>query len=82
MCTWWVREEFIGHVSQRQDGDHAVVSISLYEVMPCDCRRINVVFPERANKSLNGEREVKRDRGVQGREVKVQLKNGKGCLEL
>lgn len=67
MCTWWVGEEFIGHVGQRQDGDHAVVSISLYEVMPCDGCRINVVLPERANKCLNGKREVKRERGSRGK---------------
>lgn len=82
MCTWWVGEEFIGHVGQRQDGDHAVVSIRLYEVMSCDSRRINVVLPERANKCLNGKIEVKRDGGSREREVKVQLKNRQGCLGL
>lgn len=55
MHTWWVGEEFIGHVGQRQEGDHAVVSISLYEVMPRDGRRINVVLPERTNECLNVE---------------------------
>lgn len=74
MYTWWVGEEFIGHVGQRQDGDHAVVSISLYEVMPRDGRRINVVLPERPNECLNGE--SSREVGGAGKmEVKVQLQN-------
>lgn len=50
--TWCVCEEFVGHVSQRYDGDHTVVAIGFNEVVASDGGRINVVFPEWANKCL------------------------------
>lgn len=50
--TWCVREEFVGHVSQRQDGDHAVVAVGFDEVVASDGGRVDVVLPERTDKRL------------------------------
>lgn len=53
LCTWCVGQELVGHVGERQDGDHAVISISLNEVMPRDGCRVDVVLPERTDKRLH-----------------------------
>lgn len=52
-CTWCVGQELVGHVGERQDSDHAVISISLNEVVPCDGRRVDVVLPEWTDKRLH-----------------------------
>lgn len=51
--TWCVGQELVGHVGERQDGDHAVISISLDEVVPCDGCRVDVVLPEWTDKCLH-----------------------------
>lgn len=59
--TWCVCEELVGHVSQRQDGDHTVVTISFNEVVASDGGWIDVVLPEWTNKRLQRERERERE---------------------
>lgn len=54
--TWCVCEEFVGHVSQRQDGDHAVVAVGFDEVVASDGGRVDVVLPERTDKRLEEDR--------------------------
>lgn len=55
-ATWCVCEEFVGHVSQRQDGDHAVVTIGFNEVVASDGGWIDVVLPEWTDKRLQREK--------------------------
>lgn len=64
MCarTWCVGHELVGHVSERQDGDHAVVSIGLNEVVPRDGRWVNVMLSEGADECLYKHQEG-RERG-------------------
>lgn len=54
--TWRVSEELVGHVSQRQDGDHAVVAVGFDEVVASDGGRVDVVLPERTDKRLEEDR--------------------------
>lgn len=54
--TWCVCEEFVGHVSQRQDGNHAVVAVGFDEVVASDGGRVDVVLPERTDKRLEEDR--------------------------
>jgi len=56
-ATWCVSEELVGHVSQRQDGDHTVVTVGFNEVMASDGCWINVVLPEWSNKCLQRDKE-------------------------
>lgn len=51
--TWCVGPELVGHVGERQDGDHAVISISLDEVVPRDGSRVDVVLPKWTKKRLH-----------------------------
>lgn len=53
LCTWCVGQELVDHVRERQDGDHAVISISLDEIVPSDGRRVDVVLPKWTDKCLN-----------------------------
>lgn len=53
VCTWCVGQELVGHVGERQDGDHAVISVSLDEVVPRDGRGVDVMLPEWTNKRLH-----------------------------
>lgn len=55
-ATWCVSEELVGHVSQGQDGDHAVVTIGFDEVVASDGGGIDVVLPERSDECLQGQR--------------------------
>lgn len=64
-ATWCVCEELVGHVSQRQDGNHTVVTIGFNEVVASDGSRINVVLPERAYKCLQGVGEWERERSTE-----------------
>ena len=66
VCLTWRRgAERVGHVCERQDGDHAVVSVGLDEVVARDGRGVNVVLPEWTDERLTsmtergGERETK-----------------------
>lgn len=54
--TWCVCEELVGHVSQRQDGDHAVVAVGFDEVVASDGGRVDVVLPEWTDKRLEEDR--------------------------
>lgn len=56
-ATWCVCEELVGHVSQREDGNHTVVTIGFNEVVASDGGRIDVVLPEWTNKCLQRGRE-------------------------
>lgn len=63
MCaTWCVCEELVGHVSQREDGNHTVVTIGFNEVVASDGGRIDVVLPEMTNKCLQRGREREKER--------------------
>lgn len=50
---WREGEEVEGHVSQRDDGQHAVIPVCLDEVVPCDGCGIDVVFPKRSDERLS-----------------------------
>lgn len=53
-------------MGERQDGDHAVISISFNEVMPRDGRRVDVVLPEWTDKRLHAW--CDRDREIKGKQ--------------
>lgn len=61
-ATWCIREELVGHVSQRQDGNHTVVAVGFDEVVASDGGWIDVVLPEWTNKSLQREKNRQREK--------------------
>lgn len=61
---WFVCEEPVGHVSQWQDGDHAVVTVGFDEIVASDGGWIDVVLPERSNKCLANNWDVHRPPGI------------------
>lgn len=61
---WCVSEELVGHVSQWEDGDHAVITIGFDEVVASDGGWIDVVFPEWPKKCLANNRDVHRSPGI------------------
>lgn len=50
--TWCACEELVGHVSQREDGDHAVVTVGFNKVVASDGCWIDVVLSEGSNERL------------------------------
>lgn len=73
-CFWGKGNKFVCHVCQWDQRHEAVVSVGLYEIMPGNCCRVNMMFSKGSDESLRKQIGKMRPKVYHGKKKKLHQK--------